>query len=121
MLRSGLLSLQRVLAERTIGNQMDRLQFAVPVRVTTTQGMPIEEIYGVEQALDFLAEWPVGRQGKLYQAAFDACFAATVDIVPTEDACRAFKAFCRVSKLLAADAASPANRRRNESRPSLPS
>jgi hypothetical protein len=115
------MSLQHVLAERTIGNRMDRLQFSVPVRVTLTPGMPIEEIYGVEQALDFLAEWPVGRQGKLYQAAFDACFAVTVDLVTTEDACRAFIAFCRVSKLLAADAASPASRRRHEARPSLQS
>jgi hypothetical protein len=77
-------------------DQMDRLQF--------------EEIYGVEQALDFLQQWPVRRQGPVYQAAFNACFGATVDVVKTEDACRAFLAFCRVSKLIARDMMVPASR-----------
>lgn len=58
---------------------MDRLQFEVPVRITTAPGLPVEEIYSVEQALDFLQGWPVRRQGPVYQAAFNACFGATVD------------------------------------------
>ncbi|CCV14269.1 DUF982 domain-containing protein [Mesorhizobium sp. STM 4661] len=82
---------------------MDRLQFEVPVRITTAPSLPVEEIYSVEQALDFLQGWPVRRQGPVYQAAFNACFGATVDLVKTEDACRAFMAFCRVSRLLARD------------------
>lgn len=82
---------------------MDRLQFAVPVRIRTAPDSPVEEIYGVEQALDFLQNWPVGREGPLFQAALDACFGASVDIVPTEDAFRALTAFCRVSGLLARD------------------
>lgn len=86
---------------------MDRLQFAVPVRISPSAGAPVEEIYGIEQALDFLQNWPVGRQGPLFQAAFDACFGASVDVVPTEEACRALTAFCRVSGLLARDAAMP--------------
>ena len=65
--------------------------------------MPVEEIYSVEQALDILNGWPSKRQGKVYQAAFNACFGATVDVVKTEEACRAFMAFCRVSGLLAKD------------------
>lgn len=80
---------------------MDKLQFAIPVRIAGSSRHAVEEIYGVEQALDFLHEWPVGRQGPLYQAAFDACFGASVDVVSTEEACRAFAAFCRVSGLLA--------------------
>jgi hypothetical protein len=63
----------------------------------------VEEIYSVEQALDFLQGWPVGRQGPIYQLAFDACFGASVDIASTEEACKAFTAFCRVSGLLAKD------------------
>jgi hypothetical protein len=86
---------------------MHKLHFAVPVRVTGSFGNTIEEIYSVDQALDFLQEWPVGRQGPLYQAAFDACFGASVDVVSTEEACRAFAAFCRVSKIMARDMMAP--------------
>jgi hypothetical protein len=82
---------------------MNKSQFAIPVRITGAAGQPVEEIYSVVQALDFLQEWPVGRQGPLYQGAFDACFAASVDVVSTEDACRAFSAFCRVSGIMARD------------------
>ena len=82
---------------------MDRLQFEVPVRIAPAPGLPVEEIYSVEQALDVLHGWPARRQGKVYEAAFNACFGATVDVVKTEDACRAFMAFCRVSGLLARD------------------
>ncbi|TGQ54108.1 DUF982 domain-containing protein [Mesorhizobium sp. M1C.F.Ca.ET.193.01.1.1] len=81
---------------------MDRLQFEVPVRITPAPGLPVEEIYSVEQALDFLQDWPK-RKGKVYDAAFNACFGATVDVASAEDACRAFMAFCRVSGLLASD------------------
>jgi len=62
---------------------MDRLQFEVPVRIAPAPGMPVEEIYSVEQALDVLHEWPKKRQGKVYEAAFNACFGATVDVVKT--------------------------------------
>ena len=82
---------------------MHKLHFAIPVRIVRSFGQPVEEIYSVEQAIDFLQDWPVGRQGPLYQAAFDACFAASVDVVPTEEACRAFSAFCRVSGIMAKD------------------
>lgn len=82
---------------------MNKSQFAIPVRITGTVDQTVEEIYSVEQALDFLQEWPVGRQGPLYQAAFDACFGASVDVVSAEDACRAFSAFCRVSGIMARD------------------
>ncbi|MBB6012608.1 hypothetical protein HNR59_001953 [Aquamicrobium lusatiense] len=84
--------------------QMDRLQFSVPVRLSLKDGQPVEEIYCVDQALAFLQNWPVGRQGPLFQAAFDACFGASVDVVSTEEARKAFAAFCRVSDLLAKDA-----------------
>ena len=82
---------------------MDRLQFEVPVRIALEPGLPVEEIYGVEQALDLLQGWPAKRQGPVYQKAFNACFGATVDVVKTEEACRAFMAFCRVSGLMARD------------------
>ena len=82
---------------------MDRLQFEVPVRIMPAPGLPVEEIYSVEQALDFLQDWPKRRQGKVYETAFNACFGATVDVASAEEACRAFMTFCRVSGLLARD------------------
>ncbi len=90
---------------------MNKLHFTVPVRIVRSFGQPIEEIYGVDQALDFLHEWPAGRQGPLYQAAFDACFGASVDVVSTEDACRAFSAFCRVSGIMAKDMMLPSEKK----------
>lgn len=86
---------------------MRELQFAIPVRIVPAPGLPVEEIYGVEQAMDILAEWPTGKQGKLYQAAFNACFGASVGVGSAEEACRAFVAFCRVSGLLAKDMMQP--------------
>lgn len=86
---------------------MNSLHFAVPVRVATVPDLPIEEIYSVEQALDVLADWPAEKQGRLYRAAFSACFGASVGVVPTEDACRAFTAFCRVSGIMAKDMMRP--------------
>jgi len=93
---------------------MHNLHFAVPVRVATVPERPIEEIYSVEQALDVLAEWPDEKRGRLYQIAFNACFGASVGVVSTEDACRAFAAFCRVSGIMAKDMMRP---RRNASLP----
>jgi hypothetical protein len=89
---------------------MDRLQFEVPVRIAPAPGQPIEEIYSVEQALDLLQAWPARRKGPTYQAAFNACFGATVEVVETEDAWRAFMAFCRMSGLLARDMMVPGKR-----------
>lgn len=86
---------------------MRELQFAIPVRIVPAPGLPVEEIYGVDQAMDLLAEWPTGKQGKLYQAAFNACFGASVGVASSEEACRAFAAFCRVSGILAKDTMQP--------------
>ena len=89
---------------------MRELQFAIPVRIVPAAGQPVEEIYGVEQAMDFLSEWPAGKQGKLYQTAFNACFGASVGVATTEDACRAFAAFCRASGIMAKDMMRPRKR-----------
>ena len=93
---------------------MDELQFDVPVRVKLALDRPVEEIYGVDQALEILSEWPTGRQGRLYQAAFNACFSASVGVADAEEACRAFSAFCRVSGILAADMHLPGVRAQKE-------
>ncbi|MFU0505821.1 DUF982 domain-containing protein [Pseudaminobacter sp. NGMCC 1.201702] len=83
---------------------MDRLQFVIPVRIRTMPGACVDEVYSVSQALDLLIDWPGTRQGPIYQTALNACLAATVEEVPTEDARRAFVSFARFSNILAKDA-----------------
>ena len=83
--------------------QMDHLQFVVPVRIMPVPGRPITEIYGVEHALEFLQNWSSGHSNPFFQTAVDACFAATVDIVTTEEARSALMMFVRVSGILAKD------------------
>lgn len=83
---------------------MDRLQFFMPVRIVSVTDQPVEEIYSVTQALDFLISWPRGRQGPVYQTALNACLAASVEEIATEDARKAFMSFARITNILAKDA-----------------
>jgi hypothetical protein len=83
---------------------LDKLQFFMPVRIVVAPDKPVEEVYGLNQALDFLISWPSGRQGPVYQTALNACLAASVDEVSTEDARRAFISFARITNILAKDA-----------------
>ena len=69
---------------------MHRLQFVVPVRIVAVAGEPVVEIYGVESALAFLQNWPVGRQGPVFQAAMNCCFGAANDLMSAEDARKSF-------------------------------
>ena len=88
---------------------MDRLQFVVPARVVADSSGLVTEIYSVEEALDFLNDWPGGRQGPLYQAAFNALFGATVDLVNRDEAWRKFMVFCRASGIAASDVMLPSD------------
>lgn len=83
---------------------MDKLQFFMPVRIVAASEQPVDEIYSVTQALDFLVAWPRGRQGPVYQTALNACLAASVDQLATEDARKAFISFARITNILARDA-----------------
>lgn len=83
---------------------MDKLQFFMPVRIVAVSEQPVDEIYSVTQALDFLVAWPRGRQGPVYQTALNACLAASVDQLATEDARKAFISFARITNILAKDA-----------------
>jgi hypothetical protein len=86
---------------------MDRLQFFMPVRIVAESDELVTEIYSVDQALDFLQAWPVGRQGPVHRTALKACTAAMVDQVSAEDARRSFMAFARMTGLMAKDATIP--------------
>ncbi|NGN42939.1 DUF982 domain-containing protein [Mesorhizobium sp. CGMCC 1.15528] len=86
---------------------MDRLQFFMPVRLVAGSDEIVTEIYSVDQALDFLQAWPVGRQGPVYRTTLKACTAAMIDQVTAEDARRSFMAFSRMTGLLSRDATIP--------------
>lgn len=81
---------------------MDAAQFRLPVRIQAAPGESISEIYSAEQALDFLLAWP-HQQGRVYETALKACFAATVDVEAAERAQHAFRAFARLTGILSRD------------------
>ena len=83
---------------------MDRLQFVIPVRIRKEPEATVDEVYSVNQALDFLIGWPGTTQGPVYETALNACLAASVDEVSAEDARTAFISFARFSNILAKDA-----------------
>lgn len=91
---------------------MDRLQFLMPVRLVIEADQPITEIYGVDQALDFLLGWPTGRQGPIYQKALNACFSASVEQNSAEQARKAFFNFTKTAGILAKDTSIPGSVRR---------
>ena len=82
---------------------MDKLQFVVPVRIVVEAGEPVVEIYSVDAALTFLQNWPVGRQGPVFQTAMNCCFGAMNDLMSAEDARKSFAGFARITGILARD------------------
>lgn len=82
---------------------MHKLQFVVPVRIVVEAGEPVVEIYDVAAALTFLQNWPVGRQGPVFQTAMNGCFDAMNDLMSAEDARKSFVGFARISGILARD------------------
>ncbi len=65
---------------------MDRYQFRLPVRLKPAPEAAVLELYDVDDAIDFLLSLPEERRGAAFQPAVDACFAASADRVPSEDA-----------------------------------
>jgi hypothetical protein len=55
----------------------------------------IQEIYSLDDALDFLDEWPLNRRGPIYETALRACHRAYTRDVPLEVARNAFIGFAR--------------------------
>lgn len=80
---------------------MDDCQFRLPVRLKLGAD-PIREIYSAEEALDFLFSWH-RQSGPVFDAAMEACFAATVNVESCDEAQKAFKQFARLSGILAHD------------------
>jgi hypothetical protein len=99
---------------------MDRLQFIMPVRIVTEAGQPVTEIYGVEEALTFLQNWPGAPESPIYQRALNSCFAATIDQETADDARKALMALARVCGILARDMSVPVGALEPERRPDQP-
>ena len=68
--------------------------FDAPVFVKGSEHF-IQEITSLDEALDFLEEWPRNRRGPIYEIALRACRGAYSHDVPLDVARSAFVGFAR--------------------------
>ena len=54
----------------------------------------------MEQALQFLRDWPAERRGPVYQAAYNACTAARDGYLTVEEARKSLSGFARITGIL---------------------
>ncbi|RWX71306.1 DUF982 domain-containing protein [Mesorhizobium sp. M4B.F.Ca.ET.089.01.1.1] len=78
---------------------MSERTFESPVFVRAAEGL-IREIACLEDAFDFLNEWPSHRRGVIYETAKRACCRALDGSVPLKVARDAFAGFARSVKVL---------------------
>lgn len=78
---------------------MSERTFESPVFVRAAEGL-IQEIACLEDAFDFLHEWPRHRRGVIYETAKRACCRAFDGSVPPKVARDAFVGFARSAKIL---------------------
>jgi hypothetical protein len=75
------------------------LAFANPLYVKDKNQI-VHEITCVEDALEFLYEWPAARRGKIHETAVNACQAALVGELTGAGAGKSFKGFARSARIL---------------------
>ncbi|MFU0503628.1 DUF982 domain-containing protein [Pseudaminobacter sp. NGMCC 1.201702] len=78
---------------------MSEKTFESPVFVRVAEGL-IEEIACLEDALEFLYEWPKNRRGTIYQTALRACQKVFEGDYPLGAAREAFASFAKSAKIL---------------------
>jgi Protein of unknown function (DUF982) len=78
---------------------MSERTFDSPVFVRVAEGL-IQEIACLEDALDFLEEWPERQRGLIYETAERACHRAFDGHVPLKVARDALVAFAGTAKIL---------------------
>lgn len=78
---------------------MNDRMFESPVFVKDRQG-PTREVVCLEDALEFLYEWPKFRRGPIYQTALRACQRAFDSGYPLSAAQEAFAGFARSANIL---------------------
>lgn len=80
---------------------MNDRMFDSPVFVKNGNTLIIQEIVCLEDALEFLYEWPRGRRGPIYETALRACRSAFEGACPLSAARQAFSGFARSANILA--------------------
>ena len=87
---------------------MQKMPFFAPVCIgsATQSGLDIEDL---EQALQFLRDWPADRRGPVYQSAYNACTAAREGYLTVEEARKSLSGFARITGIL----------RKGDSRPTI--
>ena len=79
---------------------MQKLPFFAPVCVSSTNETSGNDIEDLEQALQFLRDWPEDRRGPVYQAAYNACTAARDGYLTVEEARKSLSGFARITGIL---------------------
>ena len=93
---------------------MNDRMFDSPVYVKCANSL-VTEISSIEDALEFLYEWPKNRRGTIFETALRACQRAFDSFYPVQSAKQAFCGFARSARILEAGPAvapwtSPASR-----------
>lgn len=78
---------------------MNDRMFEKPVFVKNRDNI-IQEVMCVEDALEFMYDWPKNRRGPIYSTALRACQRAFDSDYPTYAARAAFAAFAKAAKIL---------------------
>jgi len=78
---------------------MDKM-FLEPVSLVSGQNAEVGEIEDLEQALQFLRNWPTTRRGPVYHAAYNACSAARNGYLGVEEARKSLSGFARITGIL---------------------
>jgi hypothetical protein len=78
---------------------MNDLIFDSPIFVKDGNAL-VQEITGLEDALEFLYEWPKNRRGPIYETALRACQRAFDSGYPLSAARGAFESFAKSVRIL---------------------
>ncbi|MBL8579137.1 MAG: DUF982 domain-containing protein [Mesorhizobium sp.] len=78
---------------------MRKMLFVEPVCLNSREASG-SDIADVEQALQFLRDWPANRRGPVYHAAYNACTAAREGYLTVEEARRSLSGFARITGIL---------------------
>jgi hypothetical protein len=87
---------------------MQKTPFFAPVCVSSTTDPAGHDIENLDQALQFLRDWPADRRGPVYQAAYNACCAAREGYLTVEEARKSLSGFARITGILQKDESPPA-------------
>src|SRR5262245_41635926 len=82
---------------------MRKMPFFTPVCISSQDEPSGRDIEDLEQALQFLRDWPAERRGPVYQAAYNACTAAREGYLTVEEARKSLSGFARITGILRRD------------------